>query len=498
MNDLLQMHDIDKYYGSIKALDGAFLDVPAGEVHALLGVNGAGKSTLMKVLSGELSFEGGTVVFDGRTFKPGDKWNIADIGISMVHQEISTVPVISVACYMFLGREKTKFGLIDNRAMEADSLIYLKKIGANISPSAMMGSLSVAQQQLVEIAKALTFDIKLLILDEPTTAFGDKETAILFDVIRELRSKGVSVIYISHKLEEIGQIADRITVMKDGRYVKTLDAKNTSKAELVNILAGRDIVFSKKETNQKLKDSPTVLEVKNLSAKNFLSDVSFSLRKGEILGFAGLMGSGRTLTAKAICGIVPKESGEIVINGETAGICSPKDASRCGICYLSEDRNTEGMIQNRSIIANSVISSLDGYESGIVLNDQKMTDDAVECNRKLRTKYSDPHAPISSLSGGNRQKVIIARWLIKDLPVMIFDEPTKGIDVGAKDEIFRIINEIVDKGRSVILISSETEELLRYCDRIIVMSDGHISGEMDIADASPEKIVDYSLGGKHE
>lgn len=498
MADLLQMHAIEKYYGFVKALDGAFLDVEEGEVHALLGANGAGKSTLMKVLFGELPYDGGTIIFDGQELKAGTQWKASEIGISMVHQEISVVPVMTVAQYMFLGREKKKGIFIDDRAMEKDAEEFLEKIGLDITASDMMGSLTVAKQQLVEIAKALTFNIKLLVMDEPTTALGEKETAILFDIIRSLKQQGVSVIYISHRLDEIGQIADRITIMKDGKYVKTLDGKSTEKDELIRLLAGRDIVSAKKETNDALKDAPVVLEVKNLSTKTLLNDVSFSLREGEILGFAGLMGSGRTETAKAICGIDRKSGGEILIRGKSVKIHSPKDAADCGICYLSEDRILEGMIQNRSIIANSVISSLDRYEKGFSLNDKKMLEDAVEYNRRIKTKYSDPHAPISSLSGGNIQKVIISRWLIRDLPILIFDEPTKGIDVGSKDEIYRIIHDIAENGHSVIIISSETEELMRNCDRIIVMSEGRVSGEMNIADATSEKIMEYAMGENHE
>ena len=490
---LLQMNNIDKYYSGVKALDSVCFEVQKGEVHALLGANGAGKSTLMKILVGELSFDSGTVIFDGKTLDSGSKWKQSDFGISFVHQEISVVPVLTVAQYMFLGREKNKCGLINDRAIENEAVKYLKKIGANILPSEMMGSLTVSQQQLVEIAKALTYDIKLLIMDEPTTALGEKETEILFDIIRELKENGVSIIYISHRLEEIGQIADRITILKDGRYVKTLDGRSTEKNELIRLLAGRDIVSAKKETNKKLKDAPVILEVRNLETSSILSDINFTLRKGEVLGFAGLMGSGRTLTAKTICGIVPKTNGEILVNGKKVNITSPEKAAECGICYLSEDRNTDGMIQSRSIIANSVISSLDNYEKGLILDDNKMLNDAVEYNRKMKTKYSDPHDPINSLSGGNCQKVIIAKWLIRNLPIMIFDEPTKGIDIGAKDEIYQIIKDIVNKGISVILISSEISELMQNCDRIIVMCEGRISGEMDIADATPEKILKYAM-----
>ena len=275
MANLLEMHGIEKYYGSVKAVDGAFLDVQKGEVHALLGAHGAGTSTLMKVLCGELPYDGGTILFDGKALKVGSEWKPAEIGISMVHQEISVIPVMTVAQYMFLGREKKKGIFVDDRAMEDDAVRYLEKIGLDVSPSELMGDLTVAKQQLIEIAKALTYQIKLLVMDEPTTALGEKETEVLFGVIRSLKEQGISVIYISHRLDEIGQIADRITVLKSGKYVKTLEGKTTEKIELIRLLAGRDIISEKKEADPELKNAPVVLEVKNLSTKTLLSNVGF-------------------------------------------------------------------------------------------------------------------------------------------------------------------------------------------------------------------------------
>lgn len=350
---LLQMNNIDKYYSGVKALDSVCFEVQKGEVHALLGANGAGKSTLMKILVGELSFDSGTVIFDGKTLDSGSKWKQSDFGISFVHQEISVIPVLTVAQYMFLGREKNKCGLINDRAIENEAVKYLKKIGANILPSEMMGSLTVSQQQLVEIAKALTYDIKLLIMDEPTTALGEKETEILFDIIRELKENGVSIIYISHRLEEIGQIADRITILKDGRYVKTLDGRSTEKNELIRLLAGRDIVSAKKETNKKLKDASVILEVRNLETSSILSDINFTLRKGEVLGFAGLMGSGRTLTAKTICGIVPMTNGEILVNGKAdnyanSGLVAEKTYEAIREDIIKSKKYVVGIIQHEN------------------------------------------------------------------------------------------------------------------------------------------------------
>ncbi len=494
MNNLLEMNNIEKYYGASKAVDGVSLEVKQGEVHALLGANGAGKSTLMKVLFGEIPFNGGEIIFDGSRFVPGMKWKASDIGISMVHQELSAIPELTVAQYMFLGREIKNGIFVDDVAMEKLAGEYLARVGAEILPTDYVGLLSVAELQLLEIAKALTFHIKLLVMDEPTTALDDVETESLFKIIADLKEQGISIIYISHRLSEIIRIADRITVMKDGKYVKSLEGENTSEDELVRLLAGREIISVRKETNESLKNAETVLEVRNLSTKTKLSGVSFSLKKGEILGLAGLVGSGRTETARAVCGIDSKLSGTVFINGKQVKINSPKDAARYGICYLSEDRNLEGMIQNRSIIGNSVISSLHKYKKGMWLDDKQMLTDTVDYNARVKTKYSGPHAEITSLSGGNCQKVIVSRWLIRNLPILIFDEPTKGIDVGAKDEIFQIIKDIVSNGHSVILISSIMDELLENCDRIIVTNEGKVSGELDISEASNEKIMGIITG----
>ncbi len=343
-----------------------------------------------------------------------------------------------------------------------------------------------AQQQLAEIARALSHPLKLLIMDEPTTALGDRETERIFTVIHGLKARGVSVIFISHRLEELFRISDRITVMRDGNTITTLNTADTDQNELIALLAGRDLKTRRKAAGAMAADAPVVLQVENLSTAPLLRSVSFSLRRGEVLGLAGLMGSGRSETVRAICGIDPKTSGTIRVNGKTADIRTPKQAVEQGICYLSEDRKGEGIIPGQSIVSNSVLSSLDKYQHGPVLNDRRMLEDAVKVNERLHTKYSDPHAPVSSLSGGNAQKVIIARWLIRDCPIFIFDEPTKGIDIGAKDEIYQIIADIVKAGHSVILISSETDELLRNCDRLIVLCEGRVSGELPIENATPE------------
>jgi len=498
MSSILSMKNMVKTYDVVRALDDVHLEVEKGEVHALIGANGAGKSTLMKILCGELDYDEGEITFDGKVVYPGNGTNMLDEGITMIHQELCTVKDLTISQYLFLGREPKKGLFIDDARMEKEAVSYLAQIGAEFSPSQLMGELSIAQQQLVEICKALSYHVKLLIFDEPTTALGDRETKKVFEIIRRLKGQGVSIIYISHRLDELFEISDRITVMRDGKYIQTLHTSTTEKEELIRLLAGRDIKMGKKVKSSVEKDAPTVLEVKDLSTEALLSHVSFSLKKGEILGLAGLMGCGRTETAKAICGIDPKTAGQIFLNGKEVEIQSPKDAASLGICYLSEDRNEEGLIPERSIIGNTVISSLNQYCKFLSLNDQKMLEDAVAFNKRVKTKYRDPHSPISSLSGGNVQKVIIARWLLKDCQILIFDEPTKGIDVGAKDEIYNIIAEIAQNGHSVIIISSETDELLNNCDRLVILSEGKVTGELRIEEATQEKIMYYATGENHE
>jgi len=493
MEPLLSMQNITKCFDTVKALDRVQLEVASGEVHALIGANGAGKSTLMRILCGELDYEEGEVSLEGKEVFPRE-CSMRDAGVVMIRQELCVIPELTVAQYLFVGREPVKGLSIDDRRMVAEARELLKNVDAEFSPEERLGDLSVAEQQLVEICKALSFQVRLLVLDEPTTALGNQEIEKVFEIIRKLKQKGVSIIYISHRLEELFTISDRITVMRDGKYITTLDTASTQKVELIRLLAGRELKTTKKTASNVPPDAETVLEVRHLSTEALLRDVSFSLRKGEILGLAGLMGAGRSETARAICGIDPKTEGMILVNGKEVSIRSPKEAARNGICYLSEDRNAEGLVPNRSIIANTVLSSLDQYQRGLALNDEKMLQDAIDYNARLKTKYSDPHATITTLSGGNVQKVIIARWLKRDCPIFIFDEPTKGIDVGAKDEIYQIIADLVKNGHSVILISSEEDELFNNCDRILVMSEGKITGELDISEVTREKIMTYAMG----
>ena len=489
---ILKMQGIQKYFSGVHALKGVDFDLRAGEVHALMGENGAGKSTLIKVLCGIHKRDGGTIELFGREV---NFHNIAEsqaAGISVIHQELNMMNHLTVAQNIFIGREPMKGPMIDDRKMEEDSRNLFKKIGVRIDPSVKLGSLTVGKQQMVEIAKAISRDCKLLVLDEPTAALTQPEVEELFKIMLELKERNIGMIYISHRMDEINRISDRVTVMRDGEYIDTVNTAETTKDEIVRMMVGRVIYGDKKSASTVPADAPVVLEVRHLNADKEVRDVSFSLRKGEILGFAGLMGAGRTEVARALYGADPKSTGEIFINGQPVDIRTPEHAVRHGICYLSEDRKRYGLMLLKSVTENSAIASLDDYIRNGWINDKKMEQVSAETNALLRTKTPSMDQLLKNLSGGNQQKVIIARWLMKDSDIFIFDEPTRGIDVGAKSEMYALMEELASKGKSVIMISSELAEIQRLSDRIIVMCEGRITGELDIADATQEEIMKYA------
>lgn len=490
---ILEMKGIDKRFSGVHALKSANLELCEGEVHALMGENGAGKSTLMKVLCGIHKRNGGEVILFG---KPVDFSNIKesqDAGISIIHQELNMMNHLTVAQNIYIGREPMVNGIyIDDKKMEEDAKELFDRIGIDIDPSVKVGSLTVGRQQMVEIAKAISHDSKILILDEPTAALTQKEVEELFKIMNDLKAKGIGMIYISHRMDEINRISDRITVMRDGEYVGTLNTSETTKDEIVKMMVGRVIYGDQKEKSNVRDDAPVVLEVKNLNRGKEIKNVSFKLRKGEILGFSGLMGAGRTEVARAIYGADPVESGEIYINGEKVDIKTPESAVAKGICYLSEDRKRYGLLLDKSVAENSVLSSLDDYISMGWINDGKIEEDATRANEKLKTKTPSMKQILRNLSGGNQQKVIIARWLLKDSDIFIFDEPTRGIDIGAKSEMYTLMEELASQGKSVIMISSELSEIQRLSDRVIVMCEGKITGELDISEATQEKIMAYA------
>lgn len=489
---ILKMTGIDKRFSGVHALKGVDFDLYAGEVHALMGENGAGKSTLMKVLCGIHAYDSGTIEYFGKKVKFASIAESQAAGISIIHQELNMMNHLTVAQNIYIGREPMKCGFIDDKKMEADAKELFKRIGVRIDPSVKLGSLTVGRQQMVEIAKAVSHDSKLLILDEPTAALTQPEVEDLFRIMHDLQHKGIGMIYISHRMDEINRISDRVTVMRDGEYVGTEYTKNLTKDDIVKMMVGRVIYGEQKEKSLVADDAPVVLEARNIVSGKTLRDVSFKLRKGEILGFAGLMGAGRTELARAVYGADSFDSGEIFVNGKRTEIKTPEVAVKHGICYLSEDRKRYGLMLGKSVTENTVIASLDDYIRFGWINDASAKAAAEEKNKQLRTKTPSMDQLLKNLSGGNQQKVIVARWLLKDCDVFIFDEPTRGIDIGAKSEMYDLMSELAAQGKSIIMISSELAEIQRLSDRVIVMCEGRITADLPIEGLTQEEIMKYA------
>ncbi len=489
MSVLLEMKGISKRFRGVQALNGVNFDLREGEVHALVGENGAGKSTLMKVLTGIHQPDAGEIFYLGKPYAVKNIGESQALGISMVHQELNMMNDLTVAQNIFIGREMRSGFIIKDNDMVKETRAIFDHIGIDIDPKIKLGRLTVGKQQMVEIAKAVSRDCKVLILDEPTAALTQTEIDELFRIMADLKSKGIGMIYISHRMDEIKTISDRITVMRDGEYVGTVDTDSVTKDEIINMMIGRVVYEDPKTHSEVPEDAETVLEVKNLTSGNLFKNVSFKLRKGEVLGFSGLMGAGRTEVARAIFGADPIDSGEIYVNGKPVSIKSPKDAVNLGIGYLSEDRKRYGLMLDKSVAENTALASLDKYIKFGIINDRKIKEEAQIENSKLKTKTPSMEQALKNLSGGNQQKVIIARWLIKNSDILIFDEPTRGIDVGAKSEIYTLMNELARSGKSIIMISSELVEILRMSDRVLVMCEGKKTGELDISEANQEKIM---------
>ncbi len=485
---LLEMIGIQKYFPGVHALDNATLCVNKGEVHALVGENGAGKSTLMKVLTGIYKKDGGVIKLRGQEIEPTDPRHSQAMGIGIIHQELNLMPHLTVAQNIFIGKEPMCGAFLDQRSENNQARKMLKALNVDIDPAIMAGKLTVAKQQMVEIAKALSYDSELLVMDEPTAALTEKEIDELFKVITDLRAKGHGIIYISHRLDELPRISDRITVMRDGQYVGMEETKNVTKEKIINMMVGRVIYEEPKAKSNVPQGAPVVLKVDHLMGHN-VRDVSFELRKGEILGFAGLMGAGRTETMRVLFGADAKGGGEITVNGKKVTINSPSDAIANGICYLSEDRKALGLAVGLSVRDNCVIASLKEFTDGPFTNDKRIDQISAEYVQKIGIKTPSIKQLVRNLSGGNQQKVVVAKWLIRNSDIMIFDEPTRGIDVGAKQEIYKLMNTLVSEGKSIIMISSELPELLRMSDRLVVMREGCVTGELDIADVTQEKIM---------
>ena len=489
---LLNMHGIQKYFPGVHALDNAQLELRAGEVLALIGENGAGKSTLMKILTGIYTKDDGVIELYGKPTEIQSPSHAQQLGISIVHQELNLMQDLTVAENIFVGRESTKGLFLDKKEQNRKTDELLKSLHLNITARTVVKRLTVAQQQMVEIAKALSYNnTKILIMDEPSASLTTAEIEDLFTFIRRLKATGVGIIYISHRMDELKEITDRVTVMRDGQYVDTVNTAETTIDQIVQMMVGRVIFDEPKSHSNVAPDAPVVLEARNLCS-DMVKDVSFQLHKGEILGFAGLMGAGRTETMRLLSGADPKTSGQIIVNGKEVKIRRPKDAVQAGIGYLSEDRKRYGLCLGLSVADNTAMASLDSLTSGSFVQDGKIAQVTQEYIQKLRTKTPSGKTLARSLSGGNQQKVVIAKWLLRDCDVLIFDEPTRGIDVGAKSEIYKLMNQLAAEGKSIIMISSELPEILRMSDRVMVMCEGRLTGELDISEATQERIMTYA------
>ena len=486
---ILTMKGIDKSFPGVHALDHVDLEIRKGEVHALMGENGAGKSTLMKVLTGIYSKDEGTITYEGKEVEFSNPREAQDAGIVIVHQELNMLGHLTVAQNIFIGREIMNGKLIDDKKMNEEAKKLFDQLGIDIDPKETMSRLTVGKQQMCEIAKAISHDAKVIIFDEPSAALTEAEIEELFKIIRDLRDKQLGIVYISHRMDEIKVITDRVTVMRDGGYVGTLITKDCTKDDIINMMVGRVIYEDPKTASNVPKDAPVVLKVEHLNAGRMVRDVSFELHKGEILGFSGLMGAGRTETARALFGADPKESGDIYVNGQKVEIKTPQDAVKCGIGYLSEDRKRYGIVVAKTIAENSTMASLDNFMKGIFIDKKKEKQAAQEYVDALKTKTPSVDQLVVNLSGGNQQKVVIAKWLVRNCDILIFDEPTRGIDVGVKSEIYHLMNELAAQGKSIIMISSEMTEILRMSDRIVIMCEGRKTGELDIAEATQERIM---------
>ena len=493
---ILTMKDIDKSFPGVHALDHVNFEVRRGEVHALMGENGAGKSTLMKVLTGIYQKDSGSITYKGQEIAFHNTREAQDAGVVIVHQELNMVGDLTVAQNIFIGREPKKGFRVDDKKMIEDSRKLFKDLNIEIDPREKMSNLTVGKQQMCEIAKAISHKAEIIIFDEPSAALTEKEIADLFVIIRDLRAKNYGIVYISHRMDEIKMITDRVTVMRDGGYVGTLITKDSTKEDIINMMVGRVIYEDPKEHSMVAPDAPVVLKVENLNAGKMVQNVSFELHKGEILGFSGLMGAGRTETARALFRADPKQSGKISIIDKQSGqlrevtINTPQDAVKYGIGYLSEDRRRYGVVVQKSVNENTTLATMEDFTNGLFINKAKEKSVSEKYIKELATKTPSGDQLVVNLSGGNQQKVVIAKWLTRDSDILIFDEPTRGIDVGAKNEIYKLMSKLAAEGKSIIMISSEMTEILRLSDRIIVMCEGKVTGNIDISEATQEHIMD--------
>ncbi|MHA3725225.1 sugar ABC transporter ATP-binding protein [Leucobacter sp. HY1910] len=496
---ILRVSGVSKGFPGVQALQGVNLDVYSGEVLVLVGENGAGKSTLMKILSGIYQRDEGTIVFEGNEVTLTGPLQAQQLGITIIHQEMNLMGDLTVAQNIYIGREPMNGLFLSESRLNKQTSELLKRLDIDLDPQQKVSELTVAKQQMVEIAKALSFDAKVLIMDEPTSALTDSEVEILFTLIERLKARGTGIVYISHRMNELKRLADRVTVLRDGRYIGALEKREIEIPKIIEMMVGRVIDEGARPAPKDFSQAPVTLKVENLSTKALLKDVSFDLHRGEILGFSGLMGAGRTETARALIGADPKSSGTVTIGGKKTRITKPADAVRKGIGYLSEDRKQLGLMLEQDVTFNTVLASLENYSGALGwMGDAKAKAQAKEYVQTLRIKTPSVNQVVKLLSGGNQQKVVIARWLLRDCDVLIFDEPTRGIDIGAKEEIYRLMQQLADSGKSIIMISSELPEVLRVADRIVVMANGQITGALANSEASQENIMQLAAHAQED
>ncbi|HBR02687.1 MAG TPA: D-xylose ABC transporter ATP-binding protein [Ruminiclostridium sp.] len=490
--ELLLMRNITKNFPGVQALKNVNLTLRKGEVHALIGENGAGKSTLMKILSGVYQKDGGSIVWEGKELELHSPMQATNAGTSIIYQELNLMPNMSVAENIFIGRERKKHRFILN---EKDTILeaerYIHEVGLNIDVRTKVEELSIAKRQMVEVAKALSVRAKLIVMDEPTSSLTDREIAILMDVIRRLRTQGVTVVFISHKLSEVFEISDRVTVLRDGECIDTLVTKDCDESQLIQMMVGRPLtdIFPKSE----VPIGDTLLEVRNLCAGKLVKDVSFELKKGEILGFAGLVGAGRSEVMRAVFGVDRLTSGKIIIDGQTLRYHRPSESIKKGLGFMPEDRKLQGLILGMAVRENTTLASLGEISNACIINSKKEREVSLNYIEKLSIKTTGIEQKVNNLSGGNQQKVVIAKWLAIKPKVLILDEPTRGIDVGAKKEIYALMGKLAAEGVGIIMISSELPEVIGMSDRIVVMHEGCVRGTLDRKEASQEAIMNIIL-----
>ena len=497
MTKLLELKNISKTFPGVKALQNVNLDLEAGEVLGLCGENGAGKSTLMKILTGIYTADpGGEIWLEGRQVVVGGVNHARELGLSIIHQELNMVPDLTVAKNLYLGRQGSHgAGWMNDAKLSRDAVELFERLGMNLDPTVRIGNLSVARQQMVEIARALSYNSRILVMDEPTAALTVGETEALFGMIRDFITPETGLIYISHRMPEIEEITDRVSVLRDGQYIGTVTTKEVEMREIISMMVGREVSSDARPRTEVTSDE-VVLKVEGLATKKLLHDISFEIRKGEILGFAGLMGAGRTEVARCVFGADPRTAGEIWIHGRKVAINTAADGVRNGIGYLSEDRKQFGLLLEQDIKQNAVMAAMKDFNIGGFILDGRIRTVGEEYSRRLRVKTPSVNQLLGKLSGGNQQKVVIAKWLIRNCEVLIFDEPTRGIDVGAKEEIYELLEQLCGQGKAILMISSELPEVLRMSHRIAVMAHGHITGFLDNEEATQENIMELATVGK--